>query len=111
MSIYRFTELSYFFEEEYKEIKVKYSPLQKTANQVKLMPLQYTEKVRYSKQYDKVKVWHSNYKLEINYIYRKFINIIKNTKIVMNTTYENIYTDFVYMLYFNYHSQNIHLKD
>ena len=68
MSIYRFTELSYFFEEEYKEIKIKYRPLQKTANQVKLMPLQYTEKVRYSKQYEKVKLWHSSYKLEINYI-------------------------------------------
>lgn len=103
MSRYRFTELSYFFEEEYKEIIVKYSPLQKTANQVKLMPMQCTEKMRYSALYDKINKWHSSYKLEINYIYKKFINIIKNTKIIMNTTYENIYTDFVYMLYYNYH--------
>ena len=47
MSRYRFTELSYFFEEEYKEIKVKYIPLQKSANQVKLIPLQYEEKELY----------------------------------------------------------------
>ena len=111
MSRYRFTDLSYFFEEDYKEIIVEYKPLQKTCNQIKLMPMQYTEKIRYAKEYDKLEIWHADYKLEINYIYKKFINMIKNTKIVMNTSYEDIYTEFVYMLYYSYHKENIHIKD
>ena len=63
------------------------------------------------KEYDKLEIWHADYKLEINYIYKKFINMIKNTKIVMNTSYEDIYTEFVYMLYYSYHKENIHIKD
>ena len=62
-------------------------------------------------EYDKLEIWHADYKLEINYIYKKFINMIKNTKIVMNTSYEDIYTEFVYMLYYSYHKENIHIKD
>tara|TARA_X000000950_G_scaffold274850_1_gene360468 strand:+ start:286 stop:618 length:333 start_codon:yes stop_codon:yes gene_type:complete len=104
------TTVTYFFEEDYKEIKPNPSPLQKISEQVKLKPEILSEKYRHDKEFKKISKWHKENYYEIVYIFKKCINIFRSKKISLNESPKIIYTDFVYMLYYKYH-ENIYIKD
>lgn len=104
------TTVTYFFEEEYKEIKPPPTPLQKTSEQVKLKPIILSEEYRYNKEFKKLKIWHEDNHYEIVYLFKKCMNIFKIKKILLNDSPKQIYNDFVYMLYYKYHD-NIYLRN
>ena len=104
------TSVTYFYEEDYKEIKPDPTPLQRISEQVKLKPVALSEKYRHDKEFKKISKWHRENYYEIVYIFKKCINVFKSKKIFLIKSPKLIYTDFVYMLYYKYH-ENIHLKN
>tara|TARA_B100000902_G_scaffold397103_1_gene459917 strand:- start:279 stop:614 length:336 start_codon:yes stop_codon:yes gene_type:complete len=101
-TVYNVTSVSYFHEEDYKEIKPSANPLQKTSVQVKLIPTHLTNRYYELKINKKIEKWYKDYHVEINYLFKKCIRTIKDRQIIIHTPLHLIYNDFVYMLYYKF---------
>ena len=105
----QYTTVSYFFQEDYKNIKPNRRPSTSTDEQVKLKPVVFTEEYRWSKEFQKIKKWHKEHRYDIQYFFKKCLNIFKVRKILINYPPNELYSEFTIMLYYKFHD-NIYLK-
>ena len=92
MNKYRIEQLQFFYEEP---IKKKIKPLLPTSEQVKLVPIYYTDEYRYNLYSQNIKNWYKNNRDEINYLFNNLVKIFINKKIYFNSSLKDIYDDFV----------------
>ena len=108
--IYKYTNVSYFHEEPYSFLKPKSKPLQSTASQIKLVPVQYKEYYRFNKENEKIYKWYQLNHYEINRLFKKSLGSFKKLNIKLNTDPKKIYNEFVYMIYYKFMNNYIDIK-
>ena len=97
MSKYEVEQLQFFYEEP---IKKKIKPLLPTKEQVKLVPVQYTDSYRNNQYSQDITDWYRQNRNDINYLFNQLVKIFINKKIYFNSSLNTIYDDFVEMLYY-----------
>lgn len=97
MSKYEVEQLQFFYEEQ---IKKKIKPLLPTKEQVKLVPVQYTDLYRDNQYSQDITRWYRQNRNEINYLFNQLVKIFINKKIYFNSSLNTVYDDFVDMLYY-----------
>tara|TARA_B100000401_G_C52802456_1_gene719324 strand:+ start:1988 stop:2287 length:300 start_codon:yes stop_codon:yes gene_type:complete len=97
MSKYEVDQLQFFYEEP---IKKKIKPLLPSREQVKLLPVHYTDKYKDDQYSQSITDWYRDNRNDINYLFNELVKIFINKKIYFNSSLNTVYDDFVEMLYY-----------
>ena len=97
MNKYQIDHLQFFYEEP---IKKKIKPLLPTIEQVKLIPVCYTDEYKYNLYSQNIKDWYKNNRGEINDLFNNLVKIFIRKKIYFNSSLKVVYDEFVEMLYY-----------